>query len=165
MKKIALLLTLIIGATFLFSGCGKEVVDGTDNLRCDGLYKSTSKDSDNKYDYLRFYKEGKVHIMSDGDEVDEEEVYEKINTPSDPNQLNRKVFTSSTFKVNDNVIVESQVNGVYKQMKAPDVEFTYETSMGTNTCQLNIKGEKLKMKMVTWQGNTIDRTYEFEDVD
>lgn len=164
MKKISLLLVFIIGTVFILSGCGKEVVDGTDDLRCDGLYKTTAK-TDGQYNYLRFYKEGKVNITSDGEEVDEEEVYEKINTPSNPNQLNQKVFTSNTFKVNNNVIIESEINGVNKKFKAPDVEYTYQTNMGVNSCSINIVGDKLKMKMVTSSGTTINRVYEFEDVD
>ena len=165
-KSLSIVLVLAFASMLIFSGCGKdEVVEGTDDLRCDGMYKTTSKDDHGDYSYLRFYEDGKVHTMSKPDDFSDEEAYEKLNTTSNPNQLNQSVFGSNTFKVNGNVMIESTINGVNKKFKAPDVEFTYQTNMGLNTCYVNIKGDALKMEMTTWQGKKIKRTYKFIEVD
>ena len=165
MKKISLLLALVLAATFILSGCGKEYVEGTDDLRCDGTYRTVKKKDDGKYSYMRFYKEGKVHIMSDDKKYSPNEAYEELNTLSNPNQLNQKVFASNSFKINDDVIIEKSADGVNKKTKAPDVEFTYRTSMGLNTCYLKIRGNMLKMKMVTGQGKEYEYTYKFVECD
>ena len=93
------------------------------------------------------------------------EAYEELNTLSNPNQLNQKVFASNSFKINDDVIIEKSADGVNKKTKAPDVEFTYRTSMGLNTCYLKIRGNMLKMKMVTGQGKEYEYTYKFVECD
>ncbi len=163
-KSISLLLTLVVASMLIFSGCGKEVVNNTDDLRCDGIYVSTEKDDDGELTYLRFYEEGSVHKMTEP-EMDPDDAYEMLNTTSNPNQLNQKVFGSSTFKINDNVIIEKTVNGVNKKTKAPDVEFTFQTNMGVNTCYIDIKGETLKMKMVTFRGRSYYYTLKFVNAD
>ncbi|MCR5429912.1 MAG: hypothetical protein K6E58_01590 [Eubacterium sp.] len=164
-RKLAILLSLMISMTFVLSACGKEVVEGTDSLRCDGVYRTVNKKDNGSHYYMRFYKEGKVHVMFDDKKLSPKEAYEELNTLSNPNQLNQKVFASNTFKVNDNVIIESSVDGVNKKMKAPDVEFTYRTRMGLNTCYLKVRDNMLKMKMVNGQGEEYEYTYKFAECD
>lgn len=163
MKKTCLCLVLVLGCTLILTACGKKVVEGTDDLRCDGVYRTIDKNSDGKYGYLRFFEEGKVHEMTDYEKLNSKVAFEKLYTVTNPNQLNRTVFASNTFKVNSNVVIESTVNGVNKKMKAPDVEFTYNTSLGTNSCYVTIKGDKIKMKMVNYQGNEYEYIYRFEE--
>ncbi len=154
MKKISLLLALIIGATFIFSGCGKEYIEGT-KLRCDGVYESVDKDNKG---YIKFFEEGYAKELSD-DSVKTPEEAEEIFTNGSV-----KAYQSFTFKTASGVVVKKQ-NGKKTVEKQPDVEFAIKVNTGVTTYTGYVKGDKIKFNINNTMFGESEKTYKFVQVD
>ena len=157
MKKISILMVLVIMSTFVFSGCGKEYVEGT-KLRCDGVYKSNLKDSDGACSYICFYEDGRAATLNNGSIDNAEEAYEAFHDGS------VICLGSKTFQTSNGVVVREDVNGKTVKM-APTCIFTIKVNTGITTYYCYLKGDVLRCDIDSPIRSTKNKTYTFVSVD
>ena len=144
-KKLCLLLALIIGGVLVLSGCGsKEVVDGTDDLRTDGVYQTADEDLADQ-DFFKFFKDGKVHFERDDKGMQADEAFRKL--------------TKSSFEDNN----PGKTSNSFTVKKSNEIEFTFGTN-NEKTYSLTIDGDTLKGKVTKQDGNVYEREYKFVEV-
>ena len=147
-------MALLILATAVLSGCGKEYIEGT-KLRCDGVYESVDKDNKG---YIKFFEEGYAKELSD-DSVKTPEEAEEIFTNGSV-----KAFKSVTFKTASGVVIKKQ-NGKKTVEKQPDVEFTIKVNTGVTTYTGYVKGNRIKFNINNTMFGDSEKTYKFVQVD
>ena len=152
-------MAVIILSMILFSGCGKEVIEGT-KLRTDGVYKSKLKDADGACSYICFYEEGKAASLSDGSMDDAEEAWKTFHDGS------ILPHYSTSFKTESGVIVKKNVNGVKTTKKAPDATFTIKVNTGITTFEVYAYSKDgIKCDISSQISTTTDKYYEFVPID
>ena len=155
MKKItSLLLIILLLSMLVFSGCGKEYIEGT-KLRCDGVYELANK-GDNSY--IKFFEEGYAKVLSEDSIKTPEEAVEEFTNGS------IKAIQSVTFKTASGVVIKKQ-NGKETVAKQPDVEFSIKVNTGTTTYIGYVKGNKIKFKINNTLFGDSKKTYKFVQVD
>ncbi|MBP5772528.1 MAG: hypothetical protein J6W35_00415 [Eubacterium sp.] len=157
MKKISILMVLVIMSTLLFSGCGKEYVEGT-KLRTDGVYQSKLKDSNGECSYICFYEDGKAATVSDDSVDSPEKAYEAFHDGS------IICNHSTSFQTSGGVIVREDQGGKTVKM-APTCIFTIQVNTGTTTYTCYLRGNVLECDIVNPIRTTNNKKYEFIPID
>jgi len=156
MKKISVIMMIVIISTFIFSGCGKEYVEGT-KLRCDGVYQSKIKGSNGEFSYICFFEEGKAATVSDSSIDSPKKAYEAFHDGS----IICKHSTS--FKTSSGIIVKKDQGGKTVEM-APTCEFTIQVNTGITTYTCYLKNKVLECDIVNPIRTTNNKIYEFVPV-